>query len=277
MANVLITGCSSGFGLLAAVTFAQQGHRVFATMRTPAKSGALDAAALEAGVNIEVVVLDVRDATSVDAAFAEVVERAGSIDIVVNNAGIEMFGAVHLVSDDEAVRQFDTNVIGVIRVCRAAIPYMKAQGGGAIVNVGSVAGKVGTPYGGLYAASKHALEALTESMHFELAHLGIRVHVIEPGQFATALGENSIVAAAMVGTDEYDRWQAFRLAQKKLVSGEPANPQLVADAIYTAATAVPPALRHPVGADAELILNTKAAMSFEAFESTMRTVLDWHD
>ena len=277
MAHVLITGCSSGFGLLASVTFARQGHRVFATMRNPAKSAALDAAAAEAGVEIEVMALDVCSAASVDEAIAAVVERAGSIDIVVNNAGIEMFGAVHLVSDDEAVRQFDTNVIGVIRVCRAVVPYMKAQGRGAIVNVGSVAGKVGTPYGGLYAASKHALEALTESMHFELAHLGIRVHVIEPGQFATALGENSIVVAAMTGTDEYHRWQAFRLAQKKLVSGEPANPQLVADAIYTAVTADPAALRHPVGADAELIINTKAAMSFEAFEATMRTVLDWHD
>lgn len=277
MANVLITGCSSGFGLLAAVTFAEQGHRVFATMRNPAKSAALDAAASQAGVVVEVVALDVCDSASVDGAIAEVVERAGSIDIVVNNAGIEMFGAVHLVSDAEAMRQFDTNVIGVIRVCRAIVPHMKAQGRGAIVNVGSVAGKVGTPYGGLYAASKHALEALTESMHFELAHLGIRVHVIEPGQFATALGENSIVAAAMIGTDEYDRWQAFRLAQKKLVSGEPANPQLVADAIYSAVTADPPALRHVVGTDAELIINTKASMSFETFESTMRAVLDWHD
>ena len=277
MANVLITGCSSGFGLLAAVTFAEQGHRVFATMRNPAKFDTLERAALAAGVDMMIDVLDVCDSASVDAVVASVIKQAGSIDIVVNNAGIEMFGAVHLVSDAEAMRQFDTNVIGVIRVCRAVVPYMKAQGHGAIVNVGSVAGKVGTPYGGLYAASKHALEALTESMHFELAHLGIRVHVIEPGQFATALGDNSIVAAAMVGTDEYDRWQAFRLAQKKLVSGEPANPQLVADAIYVAATAVPPALRHPVGADAELIINTKAAMSFEAFESTMRTVLDWHD
>ncbi len=277
MANVLITGCSSGFGLLSAVTFAQRGHRVFATMRNPAKSGPLDEAAAAAGVEVEVLALDVCDPASVESAIAAVVNRAGSIDIVVNNAGIELFGAVHLVSDAEATRQFDTNVLGVIRVCRAVVPQMKAQGGGAIVNVGSVAGKVGTPYGGLYAASKHALEALSESMHFELAHLGIRVHVIEPGSFATALGENSLVAAAMAGTDEFDRWQNYRTAQKKLVQGEPANPQLVADAIYAAVTAEPPTLRHAVGADAEMVINTKASMSFEDFETTMRTVLDWHD
>ncbi len=277
MANVLITGCSSGFGLLSAVTFARSGHRVFATMRQPGKSAALDAAAAAAGVDIEVVALDVGDPASVEAAVTVILERAGSIDIVVNNAGIEVFGAVHLVSDDEALRQFDTNVIGVVRVCRAVVPGMIERGRGAIVNVGSVAGKVGAPYSGLYAASKHALEALSEAMHFELARFGIRVHIVEPGQFATALGENSIVAAAMAGTEEYERWQRYRAAQRKLVDGEPADAQDVADAIYAAATEDPPRLRHPVGADAELVINTKASMSFEDFEVTMRAVLDWHD
>ncbi|MEY4338517.1 MAG: hypothetical protein RLZ14_367, partial [Actinomycetota bacterium] len=159
MANVLITGCSSGFGELAALTFADRGHRVFASMRTPGKS-----AAIAARADIEQVALDVTSSASVDAAVAGVLDAAGHIDILVNNAGIEVFGAVHLFSDEEVVRQFDTNVTGIIRVVRAVVPAMLAHGSGAIVNVGSVAGRVGAPYGGLYAASKHAVEALTEAM-----------------------------------------------------------------------------------------------------------------
>jgi NAD(P)-dependent dehydrogenase (short-subunit alcohol dehydrogenase family) len=208
MANVLITGCSSGFGELAALTFADRGHRVFASMRTPGKSVVIDARP-----EIEQLALDVTSTDSVNAAVAEAVRRAGRLDIVVNNAGVEMFGAVHLLSDEEVERQFDTNVTGVVRVVRAAVPHMLSNAPvdgrrGSIVNVGSVAGLVGAPYNGIYAASKHAVEALTESMHFELAHHGIRVCVVEPGQFATSLGENSMVAAAMPeGSADHARWQ----------------------------------------------------------------------
>jgi NAD(P)-dependent dehydrogenase (short-subunit alcohol dehydrogenase family) len=276
--TVLVTGCSSGFGLLAAVTFARRGHHVVASMRDTAKSKPLLEAAAAAGVEVEVAELDVTSSASVDRAVDAIVESTGRIDIVVNNAGIELFGAVHLVADDEASRQLDTNVLGIVRVARAAVPQMLRQGGGAIVNVGSVAGKVGVPYSGLYAASKHAVEAITESMHFELAHLGIRVAVVEPGQFATELNLNSAVAAAMPeNSDEFVRWQAFRIRMRQLVGGEPADPQLVADVIYEAATSTEPRLRWPVGDDATLVLDTKAAMSFEDFESTMRTALDWHD
>ncbi|MDO8361631.1 MAG: SDR family oxidoreductase [Actinomycetota bacterium] len=273
MAHVLITGCSSGFGELAALTFAEHGHHVIATMRTPGKS-----AALAARDDIDQLVLDVCSTESVTTAVHAAIDLIGHLDIVVNNAGIEVFGAVHLLSDDEVARQFDTNVTGVVRVARAVVPHMVANGGGTIVNVGSVAGIVGAPYGGIYAASKHALEALTEAMHFELAQQGIRVRVVQPGQFATNLGSNGIVAAAMAAhTPEHERWQRFRVAQRTLVNGEPADPQLVADAIYRAATEVPGTLRYPVGDDAALIIGTKAAMSFEQFDATMRTALNWHE
>lgn len=273
MANVLITGCSSGFGELAALTFADRGHRVVATMRTPGKS-----AVIAARADIHEVPLDVCDSASVDTAVASAIDHLGGLDIVVNNAGIEVFGAVHLLADDEVVRQFDTNVGGVIRVVRAVVPHMISRGGGTIVNVGSVAGVVGAPYGGLYAASKHALEALSEAMHFELSHRNVRVRLIEPGQFATSLGTNALVARAMPeGSEEYERWQRFRAAQRSLVNGEPAPAQLVADVIYGAATDEPGRLRYPVGADAEMIVGAKGSMSFEDFDTTMRTVLDWHE
>lgn len=272
MPSVLITGCSSGFGELAALTFARNGWRVFATMRSPGASAALG----DAGV--EQLALDVCDMHSVQAAIDEAVERCGRLDVVVNNAGIEVFGAVHLLSDDEIHRQFDTNVTGVMRVVRAVVPHFLAHGGGTIVNVGSVAGFVGAPYSGLYAASKHAVEALSEALHFELSQRGVRVRVVEPGQFATQLGAKSVHAAAMTpDTPEFDRFQRFRAAQRRLVNGEPADPQIVADAIYLAATEEPGQLRHLVGADAELIVSTKSSMSFEDFDATMRTVLDWHE
>lgn len=276
--TVLITGCSSGFGLLSAITFARQGHQVYASVRDVRRAGALLDAAAGAGVEVAVVELDVADAASVDSAVHAVVEAAGRIDIVVNNAGIELFGAVHLVSDDEMLHQLDTNVFGLVRVVRAVVPHLVAGGGGSIVNVGSVAGMVGVPYSGLYAASKHAVEALTEAMHFELAQLGIRVSVVQPGQFATELASKSSVAAAMGSdTPEHARWQAFRDAMRQLVGGEPADPQQVADVIVEAATTTAPKLRWPVGDDAGLVLGTKATMPFEEFESAMRTVLDWHE
>jgi len=277
--NVLITGCSSGFGELAAITFADNGHRVFATMRTPGKSAALNARA-----DITQLALDVTDDASVAAAVGEVLAAAGRLDVVVNNAGVELFGSVHLVSDAEMLRLFDTNVFGVVRVLRAVVPPMVAAGGGTIVNVGSVAGLVGPPYSGLYAASKHAVEGLSEALHFELSQQGIRVRVIEPGQFTTALGANAVYAEAMTpDRPEYGRFQRYREAQRSLKPAEGAGgggstgPQLVADAIYRAATEEPGRMRHLVGGDAELIGGTKSTMPFEDFDRVMRLALNWDE
>lgn len=278
--NVLITGCSSGIGLLTAIAFAQRGDQVSATMRSVSRAGALMEAAEAAGVadRIEVVELDVTAAASIDAAVAGVLERHGSIDVLVNNAGIEIHGAVHLATDDEVLAQFDTNVFGVVRMCRAVVPAMAAAGSGRIIHVGSVAGRVGPPYAGLYAASKHAIEGLSESMHFELAHHGIAVVVIEPGQFETELTANSSMVAAMPpGSPDHGRFLAFRSAQRGLVQGQRPGAEPVAEAIVEAATVEAPALRWVVGDDARTIIETKSQMSFEQFEATMRAVLDWHD
>jgi NAD(P)-dependent dehydrogenase (short-subunit alcohol dehydrogenase family) len=273
MSNVLITGCSTGFGELAALTFADRGHRVFATMRTPGKSAALDARA-----DITQLALDVCDTASVDAAIAQALDAAGSLDVVVNNAGIELLGPVHLATDAEVARQFDTNVTGVVRVVRAVVPHMVANGGGSIVNVGSLAGLVGTPYSGLYSATKHAIEAISESMHFELSQHAIRVRVVEPGQFATQLNANSFTSAAMTPeSDEFARYLRFHTAMRSMVNGQPADPQLVVEAIYAAATEQPGKLRYPVGADAELVIGTKSQMTFEDFDTAMRAALNWYD
>ncbi len=165
MSVVLITGCNSGFGLHASLTFARQGHDVFATVRNLERAAALVDAAKAEDLELHVVRLDVRDADSVDGAVAEVMERAGRIDVCVNNAGIELRGPVEECSDDEVLVQFDTNVFGLLRVVRAVLPVMRAQRSGVIVNVGSLAGLVARPFGGLYSATKHAVEAISESLH----------------------------------------------------------------------------------------------------------------
>ncbi len=202
MANVLITGCSSGFGMLAALEFARRGDNVFATMRNVSKAGPLNEAAAAEGLKVNVVVLDVTDDASVRSAVDSVVADAGTIEILVNNAGIELIGAMHLVSDEEALWQLDTNVLGPLRTMRAVVPVMLQQGGGTIVNVSSVAGIAAVPYTGMYAASKHALEAMTEVMVYELGHRGIRVALIQPGQFATEFGGNACHAEAMAADEE---------------------------------------------------------------------------
>ena len=279
MANVLITGCSSGFGLLAALEFARRGDTVFASMRTVSKSGSLEEAAAAEGLKVTVIALDVTDDASVRAGVDAVVADAGTIDVLVNNAGIEMNGAVHLISDEEARWQLDTNVLGPLRTMRAVVPIMVHQGGGTIVNVSSVAGVVAVPYGGMYSASKHALEAMTEAMHYELSHRSIRFALIEPGQFTTEFANNSQMAAGMAtDADATQRRDRFRESMGGLLpAGPPPDPQAVANAIVDAAQARAPKLRVPVGADAELVTAARASMDFESFEQAMRQTLNWFD
>lgn len=277
MAVVLITGCSSGFGYHAALTFARQGHETYATVRTLAKARPLlDAAAAE-DLDLEVLHLDVRDGDSVDGAVGSVLERAGAIDVCVNNAGIELRGPVEECADDEVLVQFDTNVFGVLRVIRAVLPSMRERGTGVIVNVGSIAGLVARPFGGLYSATKHALEAVTEALHFELRPFGIRVAIVEPGQFETDLLANAIVASRFDESSPY--WSTalhFDEALARLsLDGRPAPPEVVADAIVAVAEDDDARLRHPVGADAELIWSVRRGGDFEAYEETMRAALDW--
>ncbi len=279
MSTVLITGCSTGFGKLAALTFARQGHTVFASMRNLDKAGPLEAAAAADGLKVAVVQLDVDDAASVARAVSEVVADAGAIDIVVNNAGMEVRGPIEQVSDGEARRQFDTNVFGLLGVVRAVLPAMRDRGSGVIVNVSSIGGLVSAPFAGLYSASKHAVEAITEALHYEVRPFGVRVAVIEPGGFATDFGANAIEASAFTAASPYrasaDR---FAVALATLApDGEPGDPQLVADTIVRVATDADAPLRTLVGSDAELIMAVRTTTDFEGFEQAMRATLNWWD
>jgi len=274
MARVLITGSNSGFGRLTALTLVGLGHDVVATMRTPAKGEQLVADATAAEGNLVVRALDVTDQASVDAALHD----ADSIDAVVNNAGYEVQAAVEQLDAQMILNQMDTNVVGPVRVIKAVLPAWRERGSGAIVNVSSIAGKLGTPFSGAYAASKWALEALSESLHFEVSQWGIRVHLIEPGRFPTSLHDNIVRPDDWEQSVYYERCQRFREALSALDGdGPPADPQDVADAIVHAVLDPDAPFRTLVGSDAQLIDSVKSSMPFEEFDKAMRSTLSWHE
>jgi NAD(P)-dependent dehydrogenase (short-subunit alcohol dehydrogenase family) len=274
MSRILITGSNSGFGKLAALSLARAGHDVIATMRNLAKGDDLSRSVAAEGLSIEVRRLDVCDPASVAGARGD----AAEIAVLVNNAGFEVQGAVELVDDDLMRAQFDTNVLGPMRLVRSVLPAWRARGHGTIVNVSSLAGVVGAPFGGVYAASKHALEALSEALHFETSQLGIRVRLIEPGRFETDFSSNIVPVPGWEQSFYFERSQRFRESLTALDGeGPEPDPQDVADAIVAAATDPATPFRTFVGGDAELISSVKAALPFEEFEQTMRTTLDWHE
>jgi NAD(P)-dependent dehydrogenase (short-subunit alcohol dehydrogenase family) len=279
VAVAVITGCSSGFGKLTALEFARRGNRVFATMRNTAKDGPLQAEAAAAGVSVEVLQLDVNERPSVEKAVAEVIRRAGRIDVLVNNAGISRQGPVEDFDDDEIAAIFETNVFGVIRVTRAVLPHMRAQKRGTIVTVGSLSGKVAAPYGGIYAASKHALEALSDALYYEVHAFGIRVVLVDPGGFETEISNNTGPARRFTENSAYTELaRRFEEASTKLPGGgQRGDAQIVAEAIVNAVEADQPKRRYFVGQDAELIAGLHKQMSDEDFEKAMRTTLDIWD
>jgi NAD(P)-dependent dehydrogenase (short-subunit alcohol dehydrogenase family) len=185
--TVLVTGTSGGFGADMVETLHQAGHRVFASMRN-ANSTARDAAEKFRKKGIDVLDLDVTSDASVDAAFSALYkETGGNLDVLVNNAGLFFAGLSETFSPDQVRTMFEVNVFGVQRVMRAALPQMRKNMAGLIINIGSILGRVTIPFVGHYGATKHAVEAITESYRYELSQLGIDVVLIQPGPFATNL------------------------------------------------------------------------------------------
>ncbi len=187
----LVTGSSSGFGLACAVALAARGLRVYGTSR---RADLAAPGGPEHG--LVMIPMDVRDADSVQAAVDFLMSREGRIDVLVNNAGFGLSGAVEDTTSEEALQQLQTNFFGLHRACRAVLPVMRAQGSGLIVNIGSIAGRIALPFEGLYSASKHAVAALSDALRMEVAPFGIRVTLLEPGDFRTDFTANRMRAAA---------------------------------------------------------------------------------
>jgi NAD(P)-dependent dehydrogenase (short-subunit alcohol dehydrogenase family) len=274
--TVLLTGASSGFGLLGSVTLARRGWHVLATMRDPARGEKLETAAREAGVldRIEVHPLDVTDPDQIEAMARLVQERKLALHAIVNNAGFAMAGFAEHVSDTELRRQFDTNFFGAAAVTRAFLPQMKRQKFGHIIMVSSVSGRIGFPGVGSYVASKFALEGWTETLRLEANPYGVRVVLLEPGAFATDIWtRNAIVSeqTRALGADEASeegariaRWRRKLDARKNRP-----NPQLVADFLAGILSNPHPRLRYSFGTDAWAAVLMRAILPWSWLERTL--------
>jgi NAD(P)-dependent dehydrogenase (short-subunit alcohol dehydrogenase family) len=276
---VLITGCSSGFGLLTALAFARRGRRVLATMRDLARGGELARAVRAESLPVTILPLDVCDPAQVTATVSRAEADRGPLDVLVNNAGIELRSSIKDADEADIRRKFDTNVFGTVRVVQAVLPRMRARRAGAIVNLSSIAGLVSRPFGGFYAASKHAVEAITEALHYEVAPFGIRVLLIEPGQYGTRLLDNAYTGRRFTPASPYwERSARFDEHIRRLApGGTPADPAEVAQLICDVALAERPRLRTLAGGDAQMIAGAYRQLEFEAFEESMRQALDWWD
>jgi NAD(P)-dependent dehydrogenase (short-subunit alcohol dehydrogenase family) len=268
--TALITGASSGFGLLTSVTLARRGWRVLATMRDLSRREKLEAAAREAGVleRIEFHALDVTNANQIAAIADLVAKRSEPLHALLNNAGFAVPGFAEDVTDAELREQFDTNFFGAAAVTRALIPQMRRQGFGHVVMLSSISGRSSFPGVSSYAASKFALEGWSETLRYEMKALGIRVVLVEPGSFETDIWtRNAKVSARMRDPESPNaarvaRWRG-RLQKN---SKSRANPQVVADLIARILETTRPKLRYVVGRDARMALIMRRLLPTGVFE-----------
>jgi NAD(P)-dependent dehydrogenase (short-subunit alcohol dehydrogenase family) len=252
MQTVLISGASSGIGRETAEYLAKRGLRVFAGARHPARAAVLVETGRCLALPLEVVPLDVDDPASVDEALARVVARAGRLDAIVNNAALPFFGPVEATTDDQVRRVFETNVLGALRLTRAALPYLR-RSAGTVVQISSVQGRLVSPFGGLYAASKWALEAFSEALRAETKPFGVRVVVIEPGFVMTPFASKAEIPTLAPDSPYRPMLAALqpRLAGAR-ERGVP--PTKVAAAVHRALTDRRSPFRIAVGPDARLLL-----------------------
>jgi NAD(P)-dependent dehydrogenase (short-subunit alcohol dehydrogenase family) len=267
---VLITGASRGFGAAAARKIASRGHVVIATMRDPSRDGP----AVRAGFEdlIEAVRLDVTDAAEVEQVVAAALERHGHVDVVVNNAGYGVYGPAECGSEAQLWSQLDTNTFGPLRVIRAVLPSMRARRRGKIVNVTSLSGRIVSPLLAHYAATKHALEALTEGLRFEVGALGIQVCNLEPGMFASDWQTGNLDIAEGATDGPYAELVATRLgAFRELAATRPGSASVAAALADIVELQQPLPLRWPVGNDAVHQIPIRSTVSDEEWAQLCRT------
>jgi NAD(P)-dependent dehydrogenase (short-subunit alcohol dehydrogenase family) len=270
---VLITGCSSGIGHATAEHLAARGWTVYASARRTESIEDL------AERGCKTLSLDVTDEDSMRAAVATVEAAEGAVGALVNNAGYSQSGAIETLPLDRLRAQFETNVFGLVRLCQLVLPGMRRQGGGRIVNVSSMGGRLTFPGGGAYHGTKHAVEALSDALRFEVRGFGVDVILIEPGLIKTRFGETaagSIDAAVADGDDPYaDFNAAVGAATAEVYEGPLARlgggPETVARAIERAISARRPKTRYKVTPSARLILAQRRLLSDRAWDAFLRT------
>lgn len=267
--TALITGASSGFGLLTAVTLAKRGWHVIATMRNLARREKLEASARDAGVldRIEFLALDVTDNAQIAEVAAAIAARTAPLDALVSNAGFAMGGFAEDVSDAELRQQFDTNFFGATAVVRAFLPQFRRQHAGHIVMTSSISGRMGFPGVSSYVASKFAVEGWAETLRIEMKPLGIQVALVEPGSFETRIWSSGRVISKQSQDPRSPNAARAQRLLGRMENGKPkANPQIVADGIAAILANPHPRLRNVFGRDARTALLLKRLLPASVME-----------
>jgi len=256
---VVVTGVSSGIGRAAAEQFVKRGCRVFGTVRSITKTAELN--------GVELVEMDVCNDASVKSGIQSILDRAERIDVLVNNAGTSLIGAVEETTTAEAASLFDINVLGILRTAQAVLPHMRAQGSGRIVNISSVVGFLPAPYMGIYSASKHAVEGLTETLDHEVRQFGVRLTLVEPSFTRTNLDTNAPHASLKIADYERERGLASRAVVNSIKRApEPAG---VARTIVEAALGTW-RMRHTPAGEASLLRKLRRFLPAGPVDASLR-------
>ncbi len=267
--TVLITGASTGIGKATAIYFQEKGWNVIATMRSPEKEEEL-----KQFENVLVERLDVTDINSINKAIANSIDKFGKIDVLVNNAGYGAYGPLEAFPRENIVRQFNTNVIGLLDVTQAILPHFRKNKDGMIINISSVGGRATFPLGALYHGTKFAVEAISESLAFELESIGVKVKIIEPGTIATDFAGRSFDFQNDENLKEYQPMvTALMTGLQNVISdtNRIAPPSTVAEVIFEAATDDKNKLRYTAGYDPHIFLSVREqAASDEEYISTIK-------
>jgi NADP-dependent 3-hydroxy acid dehydrogenase YdfG len=258
--TVLITGCSSGIGRATARLFQRNGWNVVATMRNPALETELTNLP-----NTLVLRLDVHDQDSITSAIDAAIQRFGHIDALINNAGYALMGAFETLSEEQIQRQFDTNVFGLMRVCRAILPHFRQRNAGVLINVASMAGRLPIPLMSVYNASKWAVEGFTECLTYEVKDFNITVRMIEPGAVNTAFFGRSSDRANSTGEQAYQSYSDEQFPILNQTGPGGSSSEDVAATIYKAATDTGKRLRYQIGVDAKTLLTARKLLPDQVF------------
>ena len=270
----VVTGSSSGMGFETSLILARNGFHTYATMRKLEGEGSKQITNITKNENLplQVIQLDVNDDKSVNDAINAVIKEKDRIDVVVNNAGYDLMGALEETSMDEIKAQFETNIFGPLRVMQAVIPMMRKQGGGIIVNITSLGGRISFPLNSPYHATKFALEGLSESIQYELEPFGIKIIVIEPG----GVGSNFLKNLKMAAKSSDPLNSPYRSIQNSMSeyfkqwAQNVTHPSEVAKVILQAVTSDNPDFRYVVGNDAKMTLESRRSMSDREFQDMIK-------
>jgi len=247
--TILITGASSGIGKETAKLFQSKGWNVIATMRNPENK-----TELKQLKNVLVAKLDVLDLDSIQKAFEEGIDKFGSIDVLVNNAGYGAYGPLEAFSKEKIVRQFNTNVIGLLDVTKTVLPHFRQNRKGIIINISSIGGKMTFPLGSLYHGTKFAVEGISESLNYEVEQFGGQVKIVEPGIIATDFGGRSFDFNNDESMAEYKNIVNALMTAMPIMAENASPASVVAEVIFEAATDGKNQLRYTAGEDAKILI-----------------------